>query len=611
MRFFSRTPKSNIFHTDRFTRGGQIFSHEWRMRMQNMRVVALLSLLFAFIGLFLSNFIFDLSWWLIWEFYICSYLLGYIKVLFWPVTKDILYFFDQVLTIIMPGSKGAPSAYKTVWQLTTDFSTPDGKQYVMRTVEFLNHPWTLNKLMPLHKSFWIILGAWSVGMGILIWLFKHKSKKIEEEKILKGRHLETPSKLAKKIRKAGVPDFEISPGIPLPKNSENQHTIVVGATRMGKTNCILGMLKQIRENGQRAIILDATGEFTSRFYRPGRDKIFNPLDKRSVSWDIWQEHLASYEYDTWAATMIPDGHGDPIWHGNARKLLAITAIRLASQPKKSMNDILRWCCTEPLGSQTIEFYAETLAASFMTPVAEKTAAGIRLQVNNVISAFEFLTSAGSISICDWVANRKKTDEWIFLTALPTQRKTLAPLLSSWFSFAFAGLERAGQDFDHRLWMVADELGGLDFPISSLKRIVTEGAKYGACCLLGFQNVGQLDDLYGHNVRATLLSNCSTKVIFRTNDQKSAHDLSLALGDQDIMSPNENFSLGANSIRDGVTIASHQRSRPVISATDIMSLEQLNAYLLLSGNFPTVKAKYDLNILPETQPSFVKKELLNA
>ena len=195
MSLFQRRPASNVFHTDRFTRGGQIFSHEWRMRLQNMRVVLILSLLFALVGVALSAYFFDLSCWLLWDFYICSYLFGHFKVLCWPVTKDILYFFDQLLTIIMPGSKGIPAAHKAVWQLTTDFTTPDGKAYAVRTVEFLKHSWTLKHVSQLHSLFWVVFSCWVAGVGVISWFFKRKSKKIEEEKVLKGKEIKVLSQI--------------------------------------------------------------------------------------------------------------------------------------------------------------------------------------------------------------------------------------------------------------------------------------------------------------------------------------------------------------------------------------------------------------------------------
>lgn len=596
--------RSKVYNTDRFTRGGQIFAHEWRMRFQNMRTVLLLSLLFALGGFCVGMILFKEGW-VLGQFFFLDYLPAWIKATSWPYLQDFFEGLDQLLKALNPKSKGL-MAYKGLQGMTSEIRVMNGLHYKVNTLEFLNHPWTTIQLLKLKKCLWSMLGCWVLGIFYLIWAFKKKSARLEADKILKGKTLERVEVVAQKVRKLGKPDFEIAQGLPLPKGSENQHLALIGSTRMGKTNCILGLLNQIRQKSQRAIILDATGELTSIFYRPHHDKLLNPFDARSSSWTIWNENLPNYEYDAWASTMIPEGKGDPIWHGNARKLLSFTAQKLKSE-KAPMKDILRWCCSEPLGKRTMAFYKDSPIAAIMTPEAEKTAAGIRMQAGNSIAAFEYLEGKDPpLSIITWVKDGKNTDGWLFLTATSTQRSTLAPLLASWFNFSFLGLERAGIDFKNRLWMVADELAGWDFPISSLKRMVSEGAKYGACCLLGFQNKSQIDAIYGHATTKTLLSNCNTKVIFRSQDHETAKDLSLTLGEQDILASTENFSIGANQIRDGVNLAAHYRSQATISATEIMGLNPLEAFVMLSGNYPATKATFTLNKLPKQQPEFIAK-----
>ena len=587
--------KQSKFHTDAFTRGGQIFSHEWRMRFQNYKVVFLWASGFGLLGMWVSFLYADLSVWLLWDFYAMSYLSGKIKVFLWPQVQDFLINLDAFLRELMRGSKGIPSAYKSLSQLTTDLWVPGQGRIFTRTLEFLKHPWVIEKASRVHSVLLWGLGSGMTAIIAMMFFFRIKSHKIEQDKILRGKEIESVETVAHRVRKRGHPEFEIAPGLPLPKGSENQHMAVIGATRMGKTTCIIHLLHQVRQKGHRAVILDSTGELTARFYRPGQDILINPLDERSASWDIWGENLDTYEYDAWASAMIPEGKGDPIWHGNARKLLAFTAQKLGQEDNPRMKEILRWCCWEPLGKETAQFYEHSPVAALMRPEAEKTAAGVRMQAANSIAAFDYLHRKGNpFAVARWVKDKKDTDQWLFLMARPTQRSALAPLLASLFGFSFMGLEKAGEDFEKRLWMVADEVGGWDFPIASLKRVVTEGAKYGACCVLGFQNKSQIDHLYHHSGTKTLLSNCSTKVIFRSQDHETARDLSLTLGEQDILCSTENFSMGSHHMRDGVNLSSQQRTQATISATDIMSLNQLEAYVLLSGNFPATKARFSLS-----------------
>jgi Type IV secretion-system coupling protein DNA-binding domain len=334
--------KQSKFHTDAFTRGGQIFSHEWRMRFQNYKVVSLWASGFGLLGMWVSFLYADLSVWLLWDFYAMSYLSGKIKVFLWPQVQDFLINLDILLRGLMRGSRGIPSAYKSLSQLTTDLWVPGQRRIFTRTIDFLKHPWVMEKAARVHTVLLWGLGSWMTAIVAMMFYFRIKSHNIEQDKILRGKEIEPIGTVAHKIRKKGHPEFEIAPGLPLPKGSENQHMAVIGATRMGKTTCIIHLLQQVRQKEHRAVILDSTGELTARFYRPKQDILINPLDERSASWDIWGENLDTYEYDAWASAMIPEGKGDPIWHGNARKLLAFTAQKLGDEDHHpQMKEILQ------------------------------------------------------------------------------------------------------------------------------------------------------------------------------------------------------------------------------------------------------------------------------
>lgn len=77
--------------------------------------------------------------------------------------------------------------------------------------------------------------------------------------------------------------------VPLVKGTETQHLMITGGTGSGKTNCLHHLLPQIRNQGQRAIIVDTTGAFVERYFREGKDILLSPSDKRSAPWHPWAE----------------------------------------------------------------------------------------------------------------------------------------------------------------------------------------------------------------------------------------------------------------------------------------------------------------------------------
>ena len=79
-----------------------------------------------------------------------SYLSGKIKVFLWPQVQDFLINLDVLLRGLMRGSRGIPSAYKSLSQLTTDLWVTDQGRIFTRTVEFLKHPWVMEKASRVH-----------------------------------------------------------------------------------------------------------------------------------------------------------------------------------------------------------------------------------------------------------------------------------------------------------------------------------------------------------------------------------------------------------------------------------------------------------------------------
>ena len=91
---------------------------------------------------------------------------------------------------------------------------------------------------------------------------------------------------------------------PLLKGKDPEHIMITGCTRSGKTNCMRGLLKQIRARGDQAVIVDTTGSFVSEFYEEERDILMNPYDKRSKPWHPWCEcpHL---DFEKLSLSFIP------------------------------------------------------------------------------------------------------------------------------------------------------------------------------------------------------------------------------------------------------------------------------------------------------------------
>ena len=380
--------------------------------------------------------------------------------------------------------------------------------------------------------------------------------------------------------------------LPLVKGTETQHLLVTGGTGSGKTNCFHHLIAQIRKQSQRAVIIDTTGAFVERYYREEQDLILNPFDDRSVPWHPWIECQDSFDYEALAESFIPQSYSDheKYWNTAARSLFSSVLAKLKEE--KKVSELNQWMLFEPL-SKLAAFIKGTKAASHVDLNSERTASSVRSVAASFLSSLEFLNDTESpFSIREWVKNGKE-GSWLFLTAKPSQRAALNPLLSCWFSIAMRSLLNLEPDFDRRIWFIIDELPSLH-RLKDLETFLSESRKYGGCALLAIQSPSQLEAIYGREVTRTILGNCSTKVIFSEQDPEIAVKISKAFGEQEIKEYQKGLSYGANDIRDGVNLTLQTKMQPLIPTTAIQFLQKNQAFIRLPGNFPITQVKLNIS-----------------
>lgn len=107
----------------------------------------------------------------------------------------------------------------------------------------------------------------------------------------------------------------------------------------------------------------------------------------------------------------------------------------------------------------------------------------------------------------------------------------------------------------------------------------------------------------HNVYSCHDCN-GASVYFRLPSRKVSDWVANELGECEIEQTEEGVSYGANTIRDGVSLNSHRIKRNVILSSEIMTLNNLEAFLKLAGIYPVCKIKLDYIDRPAKYPSFI-------
>ncbi len=419
------------------------------------------------------------------------------------------------------------------------------------------------------------------------WVFR--GNKRQNTSIIKGFTIVDPRVLKKIVNKLGSSPIHIA-HVPMLKNSECQHLMITGTTGTGKSNAINSLLMQIRALGHRAVVLDTTGNFVNDFYQEG-DQLLNPLDQRSRKWNLWQECRDPQDFADLAEVLIPQGSHDPIWTEGPRKLLAEVALLMAKNQKEpTIKKLLELLLKAPL-SETMQFVKGTIAASMVDPQVEKAALSIRMILGTCLNAFEYLNDVEpDFVIGDWVRAVDQKD-WLFLSCLTSQRALITPLLSVWLSIAVKSLMRLPPCNNRKLWFIIDELGTLQ-KLPMLLTALAEVRKYGGCFVLGFQDIWQLESIYGKGITYSISGLTGSKLIFRTEEPITAKRMADCLGEQEIMESAESISYGAHEMRDGVNLSKHHKIKSVVSGSDIMQLKNLSAYLKLPGGLPVTKVGFE-------------------
>ncbi|WP_052046128.1 type IV secretion system DNA-binding domain-containing protein [Candidatus Paracaedibacter symbiosus] len=429
---------------------------------------------------------------------------------------------------------------------------------------------------------------------VIFWVWRGKSG--SEKEILSGTHVVDSNMLRRLIhRQKEASDFTLA-NVPLIKNKELQHLLIIGTTGSGKSNCIHELLQQIRKKNQRAVIVDVTGSFIEKYYRPGIDKILNPLDQRSGNWTIWSDCTAPYHYDALAAAFLPSKYDDDFWINSARTLFVTTAQKLQNNNNLNTQEFMSKSVIDPL-YDVVDFYEGTAAASFMNEKADRTAVSVRATLSTNIKCLEWLKETETpFSIRKWVSQEDDKGGWLFLASVPEMREALKPLLTAWTSIATSALMSLNPSNVRRLWFVIDELPALK-KLPDFHTMLAEARKYGGCAVVGTQDMSLLDDVYGNNLVKSIANLCSTKVVFRVSGADVAERVSKWLGSQEVSESVENISYGAHQMRDGVSLNDQRREKAAINADKLMKLPDLEGYIKLPGNYPVGHVKFEYHKLP--------------
>ena len=378
--------------------------------------------------------------------------------------------------------------------------------------------------------------------------------------------------------------------------AECQHTKIVGTSGSGKSTAIKHLLATVeRRPHQRAVIVDPDGGYTRLFYRAERgDVILNPFDSRAAGWDLTADVGEDYEARHLASALVPDGAGDSgEWKTYAQVLLsaAILALRSAGQlTPASLYRAVMLADDEELGA----LVDGSPAARYFAESNERMLASIRSVTATSLAGLSHIAS-GDFSLKKYA--RGDDRGWVFCSYKADQIAELRGIISAWARLViFALMSRP--EGDSGTWLIVDELDSLG-KISGLTDALPRLRKFGGRCVLAWQSIGPLLELYGRGFAGAVVENAANTLILRCSDSGSgggtAQFASSLIGQREVMRTTSSTSeTQGSSLQHGLRIApGTNRSKvsgtntaptvePAVLPAQIEGLENLRGYVHSHG-----------------------------
>lgn len=392
-------------------------------------------------------------------------------------------------------------------------------------------------------------------------------------------------------------------GVPLDPGDEQQHILLAGAPGTGKSVEIKKALRTIRARGQRAVVYDPSGEFTSMYFRPGTDIILNPLDERGARWNPWQD-AESYEYSAVAKSFIKDAgdSADPFWTESARATLE--ALLLQCQ---SLDEVVYTGLSAPL-SELAKIVDQAGFSGMVGP--EKTFQSTRATLAVYLRTLAMMpdvqrADTSAFSFRKWAENADH-DAWVFLPVPARARDAIRPLVSLFLDTAVRHIMSLRPDPDRRIWLEIDELPSLQ-NIPSLSPALAEGRKFGIGAILGVQTFHQLKKSFGDAGAQALWGLPKTRLYLRIADAETSDMISRELGEVQLLRKTKSSSestgttdaKGGGSSTEGSSTSENEHvvQERIVLPSEIAGLPDLVGYLRTGGSHRVAKVKVLFDGLP--------------
>jgi hypothetical protein len=310
---------------------------------------------------------------------------------------------------------------------------------------------------------------------------------------------------------------------------ESRHFLMLGSIGGGKTAIIAPLVKAAQARGDRLVIYDNKGDFTS--WLPNF-VFFAPWDSRSNAWDIGRDCRNAQDARELAARLIPEGT-DPLWHTAARQVLTAILITLQAEHGTTWNWLTFYelvCLSREELLAMVQAYLPE--ARHVVDAPGKTAQSILVNFGAHMTLVADLAKAWGnhppekrFSIIDWLDNANSKRRVLVLQGSGKYAELAKSYIQSAITLMAGHIN--SPDFPEsrtcRLWFILDEFPQLG-KLEQVAPLLEIGRSKGIRVVLGAQDMAQIKFLYGEHTANSWASMIGTQIIVRINPGETANFL---------------------------------------------------------------------------------------
>lgn len=436
-------------------------------------------------------------------------------------------------------------------------------------------------------SFWV----WFL-YPLVMRIIKSRADKEMTELHLRGMQLIEEADLASTLKqksKNGLLPF--GPKIKLPREYESEHVFIGGKPRVGKSVILKQQIAAIRNANHRACVADFKGEYTELFYRPEKDHILNPVDKRGSNWQVFSEINNKTDLNGFCDSLIPDSTGDDrFWSSAAKAVFRGILAGLYNLGTTTNRDI--WAaCTMPI-KEIAQLCKSTPSGqagfAYIQDASSKQAAGVIAVMMSYVSWLEFACdcTGPAISTSDFLESE---GTFLFLTGRPEVESTIRPMTGLFIDLMcrrILSLGDAEHDMKRKTYMCLDEFGNLQ-KLPSIIRFATAAGSKGGVMLLAIQDFAAIQKTYGRESAETLFNTCGNTAILNVADPATAEYFSKRFGKREFEYVRKNYKMSSQDQGDGQTLTRDEKESDLIMPSQFQMLPKLKAYIKIPEHNPAL------------------------